>query len=371
MAFQVKDHYSIVASMINWIKATTTKITDFTVGSVARTLLEAPAVEIDELYQQMFIGIKEAIPVATYESFNFAKKDAISATGLIRVTIQPSTTAVLISAGTSFSGAGLPGSYTSLADTIIAAGKSFIDVSVQADEPGSTGNIAAGRAFELSPSPNGFVSATNLSAFSSGIDEETDDERKTRFAAYIASISRGTNGALVYGLKTTTLSDADGNITERVVAAAVVEPYLADSLQPIANVECYVHNGVGSTTAALVAKAQQIMSGYTDTAGNKVEGYKAAGVPCTVYAATEVAVKVAGNLTAADGYDEATLITSAGQAVYAYIQSLDLGQSCLVAELVHRIKSIDGVYNITLTSPAADVAATAKQKLMPGAIALA
>ncbi len=56
--FQVKDFRSIVASMVNHVRATTTKITDFRVGGVARTLLEAPAIEIDELYQQMFNGLR-------------------------------------------------------------------------------------------------------------------------------------------------------------------------------------------------------------------------------------------------------------------------------------------------------------------------
>ena len=73
MAFQLKDFASIAASMINHMKSVTSQITDFAVGGVARTLVEAPAVEIDQAYQQFFIGVKEAIPVATYESFDFAR----------------------------------------------------------------------------------------------------------------------------------------------------------------------------------------------------------------------------------------------------------------------------------------------------------
>lgn len=50
MAFQIKDFASIVASQINHARAVSDKITDFQPGSVARTIMEAPAVEIEELY---------------------------------------------------------------------------------------------------------------------------------------------------------------------------------------------------------------------------------------------------------------------------------------------------------------------------------
>jgi hypothetical protein len=38
MAFQIKNFVSIVAAMVNHMRATQDKITDFNVGSVARTL---------------------------------------------------------------------------------------------------------------------------------------------------------------------------------------------------------------------------------------------------------------------------------------------------------------------------------------------
>src|SRR3546814_7934576 len=87
MAFQTKDFVSIVASMINWMRSTQSKITDFNIGSVARTMVEAPAAEIDELYQQFFFGLKEAIPVSVYQSFDFEPIEAVPAAGLVRISI--------------------------------------------------------------------------------------------------------------------------------------------------------------------------------------------------------------------------------------------------------------------------------------------
>lgn len=369
MAFQVKDFVSITASMLNWMKATTHKISDFTVGSVSRTLVEGPAAEMDELYQQMFIGIREAIPVATYTSFSFDKIPAVSATGLIRVVIQPGAADVTIAAGTTFSAAGLTSSYSALQDTVIPAGSSYADVSVKADTVGTAGNIDANQAFTMTPMPSSFVSATNLSAFTTGSDEETDEERKLRFNAYIDSISRATGGSIVYGAKTTALTDSLGNITERVTSAAIVEPYKTDPNKPIAYVELYIHNGMGKVSSALVNACQTIIDGYRKADGTKVDGYKGAGIPVKVIAAGEVLINVSGVITPESGYDKADLITLATDTVYAYIQGLDIGDECLATQIIHLVKGIEGVYNFTLTTPAADTTAGASQKLMPGAIA--
>jgi uncharacterized phage protein gp47/JayE len=370
VAFQVKDFISITASMLNWMRATTTKITDYNVGSVARTLVEAPAAEIDELYQQMFIGLKEAIPVATYNSFSFDLLPAVSAAGLIRVSITPSASPILIQAATTFTGMGLPSTYSSIQDQAIPAGSSYLDISVSADLTGATGNISENQSFTLTPAPSGFVSATNLSAISSGRDVETEDERKIRFSAYIDSISRATNAAIQYGLSTVALTDSEGNIVERVATGITVEPYLTDSTKPIALVECYIHNGVGATSGALVTLATKIINGYYDDNGKAVPGYKASGIPAPVYAAAESAVNVAGVLTALTGYDKPTLVTSAETSIYTYLQGLPIGTEAVFSEIVRLVQDLDGVYDFVPSTPLANVPVAANVKIMPGSITI-
>lgn len=370
MAFQIKDFTSIVASMINWMRSTQTKVTDFNVGSVARTLVEAPAIELDELYQQMFIGLKEAIPVATYNSFNFSALPAIAASGLVRVTIASSASPTLIPAGTVFTYENGAVSYVSSQDVTIPSGNTYGDVLVIASQAGVLGNIAAGTLFTVQPTVSGMVSATNLSPFINGADAETEDARKLRFGAYVQSLNRGTVAALTYGLKTTALTDSLGNLTERVVAASVVEPWLTDSNQPISLVNCYVHNGVGNTSSTLVTQAKAVIYGYYDTNGNAVPGWKAAGVHVEVYAATEQQVAVTGALTVAAGYDKPTLVNQATQAIFGYIQGLDIGATAIKAEIIALVMGIPGVVNFIPSAPTADVTATSQVKLMPGTITI-
>lgn len=345
MAFQIKDFASIVASMINWMKSTQTKVTDFNPGSVARTLVEAPGSEIEELYRRMFDGLKEAIPVATYNSFNFSALPAQPTRGLVRVVIAAQATDTLIAAGTVASYTNGQVSYASTQDVMIRAGDTFADVLVSASQAGTLGNVAADTQFTLAPAPTGFASATNLAPWINGTDAETEDERKVRFTDYIKTLVRGTPEAIEYGLKTTYLTDAAGNEIERVVSAKVVEPYELDNTQPTGLVNFYIHNGVGSTSGDLLSRAKQVVYGYYDGNGNAVPGWKAAGAHVEGYIATEVLMNVRGALTALAGYDKPTLVALAQQTTIAYITALEIGQGFQVAELVKQIKLITGVDN--------------------------
>ena len=81
MSFQIKKFDSIIASMINWLSSATDRITDFNVGSVARTLLESVAIELEELYYQLLKAVEEAIEEAIYRTFNFPRNPSERATG--------------------------------------------------------------------------------------------------------------------------------------------------------------------------------------------------------------------------------------------------------------------------------------------------
>lgn len=370
MAFQIKSFASIAASMLNYIRGTSSKVTDLSVGGVARTLVEAPAVELDELYQQMFNGIKEAIPVSLYTSLSFDARAAIAASGNARTSITSSAEPTLIAAGTVYTDPSVSAKYVSVLDVTIPAGATFADVRVVAQTPGLSGNIDAGKVFSLTPAPPNLVSATNLAPFKNGMDVETESDRKVRFTSWIQSLNRGTPVAIQYGLSTTELYDANGNFIERVATSSVVEPWLTDPLQPISLVKCYIHNGVGSTSSDLLARAREVVYGYTDASGTKVPGWKAAGVRVDVFIAEEVLVPVAGTLTVMTGYNKSDVVALAVQTAATYLSSLDIGTPAIKSELIKLIKQLPGVYDIVLTGIADQTTATDSQKLMPGSISI-
>lgn len=373
MAFQIKSFAGISASMINWYKSVTKRTTDFNVGAIVRTMLETAAQEIEELYLQLMIGLREAIPVSVYNTFGFDALPAAAASGTLRFSVGAAA-AVQIPVPIG-SAARVPGgsiTYVTTADAAIAVGQTYVDVPCSASTTGAASNVGANLITEFVLSVPGVDAVTNPVPLTNGRDVESDDARLSRFRSYIQSLARGTIYAVLYGAQTATRTDASGNVVEYVKSASLDEPWIADpATYPIGLVNVYVHNGGSATTTALVAQAQKIIDGYYQDDGTPVPGWKAAGVKVVVYAATDVPVNVTGTVSVAAGYVAGYVISAATSSVQLYIQNLEAGAKVLLSEIISIIKrDVDGVTNVTLSAPVADVAITAAQKAIPGTITL-
>jgi uncharacterized phage protein gp47/JayE len=368
--FQIKDFASITASSINWMRSMQKKVTDFSIGSVARTLLEAAATEIEELYIQMFVGLKEAIPVAIYKTFDFGLQPASPASGTVRVFVTSSAQDLVIPAKSVFQPEGYSLTFESQADAIVPAGDTQIDISMLASVPGAVGNVPAGTAFTPTQTITGFVSAEALFTFSLGSDLETEEQRKLRFTAFIATLNRGTKRALEYGLTLAVVLDPSGNISERVVYSRIDEPWLTDPLQPVALVNVYIHDGVTGASSDLINRAQEVLDGYYDENGDPVTGWKAAGVKVVVIAATTASTAVAGDLTIAAGFQTADVQAEVVSAVADYIARLSIGDDVLRSEIITAAMNVDGVVDFIPSVPSGNVAVSSTAKAMPGTITI-
>jgi uncharacterized phage protein gp47/JayE len=370
MAFQVKNFASISASCINYLKAIQTTITDFRIGALARTIMEAVAMEIEELYQQMFVGLREAIPTAIYTSFNFPKLNAVAASGNVRVTIAAQANPVTIPAGTTFTPSGVALSFASQSDTTIAPGATYADVYVVCSTAGSSGNISASTQFTLQPQPAGFVSAANTGTFTTGTDNETDPEQKARFISFINSLQRGTVAAVQYGLSLATVTDANGVVIERVIASNVIEPWITDNTQTVGYVQAYIHNGVDGASSDLIAQATKVIYGYYLSDGTAVPGYKAAGARVDVFAATVVYLNVTATIIVSNGYIASDVQAAVQTAIQNYLTGLNVGVPGQYATIVQLAMDTVGVSDFWLASPTSNTALSASQKVMPGTMNL-
>lgn len=274
--FQLKDFVSIVAAQVNHARATQDKLTDFEIGSVVRTLMEAPAIEIEELYQKIFAGVLDAIPTAIYKAFDFELIAKAAASGSVRITFSgPIVEEFTIPAGTVFDCAKSPLKFTSTADVVIPVGAESAAVVVVCVTAGTIGNVAAG---SITGSPGYTLpvgSRITNDAFTSGVDAQTDAERKARFVEFIQSLSRGTVAALRYAVRQAQLTNAAGQLLEYVARVGVEE-------SP-GHVAMYIYGSGGMASAELLAKAQAIIDGYFDApSGKLVSGYRAGGVKVDV-----------------------------------------------------------------------------------------
>lgn len=372
MAFMIRDFASITASMINWMRASTSKIKDYNVGSAARTLVEAPAIELDQLYQEMMHGLREAIPVSTYQTFDFALQGEAPAAGALTFfTTGAQTSSILIEAGTKASNPGTGVVYETTADLTIPVGAESGTAPAQATTAGAVTNADAGAINELEANIDGVVGVENLSRFVSGRDEETPEQRKLRFAAYVSTLQRGTLAALRYGAGSASLQDEFGAIVERVRGVNIIEPYEDDPDNEAPGfIEIYVHNGVGGTSSQLVNRVQRNIDGYYDDNNDPVPGWKAAGAIVNVYAATEVDTAVEGSVSIRSGYQVSDILERAIEEVSTYIIGLQVGDPVIRNEIIELIMAIEGVYDVSLAEPSANVSIERSEKAMPGTIDL-
>jgi phage-related baseplate assembly protein len=371
MAFQLKDFTSIAASMVNYAKATQDKLTDFNIGSAARTMLESPAIEIEELYQQMWNGLNESIPIAVFNSFDFPALDARNSTGRVRIYVAPSVNPVTIAGGTVFTTTDSSSiSFATITDAIIPGGSSFYDVNVVAVVAGYSGNIALGTDFIASPTIPGYVNAEAINGFVDGADAESLDDRKNRFVEYISTLSRGTTAALRYGAKTVQLLSPTGLVLEAVRQAVVIEPWLSDDLATPGLIYLYVYNGVGTASGTLLDQVSKVIDGYYDTNGKPVPGWKAAGVKVITASAVIVSVNVTATVTIDQNYDSAATLALVSAGIVSYLASLDIGADVILSEIVARAMQVDGVTNFRMTVPALDVAIAENAKAVAGTLAI-
>ena len=279
--FQLKDMVSISAGMINRAKATQTKITDFNVGSVARTILESSAIEVEQFYQRMFYGILEAIPTAIYLGFDFALIESTAARGLVTINFGgPIVEAFTIPAGTIFINSSNNIKLLSAQDVPVAVGLLTINVLVECSQVGSVGNATYGaiNATQNYDLPIGSVIVGN--AIVSGSDGETELERKARFSQFIQTLARGTNAAVEYGARMAQVFDANSNLVDYVTRAGFLE------VPGTMDVFIYGTNGLAS--ADLVVDAQKLVDGYWDDINQTfVAGYRPVGIRVRVFAMQE------------------------------------------------------------------------------------
>lgn len=360
MPFQIKDFVSIVAAQVNHARGVTNKITDFQPGSVARTLMEAPAVEVEELYMQMLLGLRDAIPTAAFLPFGFERLPPARAHGFVSVSLSPAPTEpIAIPLGTNFRTTD-GRVFTSTEALSWAAGVSVVRVPVQSTVIGAVGNVSAGGVVSTTLPGSGYV--VSNSAITTGRDLETDPERESRFADYVRSLSRGTMAACRYAARLAVVLDQDGGVTEYVTRLGEIEDR--------GYVRFWVYSSVGVASAALVARAQQLLDGYRADDGTIVPGFRPAGVQVDVLAMVERAVPLTAQVSMYPGY---TLTTAVRQSIAdqfaTAIRAVPPGETLFLKSLVEEMLAVDGV-RLIVPNSTENIACAAGEALTPGVLTL-
>lgn len=366
-SFKLKHFDQIVASMLNWVASVQSKVTDFNIGSVLRTLLESIAMEIEELYYRMVSALEQEIPNSAYEAFGFPRLLATPATGL--VTFGRSTVAdqdYLIPVGTLVST--LSGvTFQTVAAVTLPTGLTAIQASVLAVQPGSAGNVASNSIVILNGATLGIETVTNPLATTGGTDQETDDARSNRFRLFIDALPRTTVGGLEGGALTAVVVDGNGVEKERVRQAKTVEPYLTGD-GPRGVVDLYIDNGSGVASSALIAATQSVIDGSAPGVEPLVVGYRAAGVIVNVLSVTAVPVAITTTIAVEPGFTVSAVQAEVQVAISVYITGLSIHDELDWERLLTVIITTGGVKTAVITAPTVDQVPDVGQRITAGTI---
>lgn len=169
---------------------------------------------------------------------------------------------------------------------------------------GPVGNVQLGAITVLKTGISGVDTVSNAAAFTNGFLAESDAALKARFPLYIASLAKGTEGAIRYAVAS----------VRQGISCQIWEPGIGG----FTTLTVYVDDGTGNIPGNLLTAAQAAIY-------DPVIGVKAAGVLVNVLAATRTLANVTMVLTTAQGYDHNTVVAQVAAALQLYINSLKLG----------------------------------------------
>ena len=230
-------------------------------------------------------------------------------------------------------------------DAAIAVGSQWADVPAQAAEAGAGGNVIAGTVTLLSAMPVGVVQCTNPAAFSGGCDAESDEALRRRVLASYQRLPNGANAAYY---------EQEAMRYPGVAAAKAV-----GRARGIGTVNVVIATHAGVPDAALLAAVETDLQKKREIA-----------VDVKVLAPTVETVAVTAALKAAPGYTFAEVKAGAQSALEALFTGELLGKSVTTARLLTLLCGVEGVENVHLTAPAADVAVGSTELPMLGTVTI-
>ena len=310
----------------------------------AAAQIEALSIQADWVNRQCFPQTAEGTCLDYHAAMRgLMRKSAACAQGTLRFSVEEALeTDVIIDAGTVCMNSGLV-RFETTGTVTLTAGSLYADAPARAVEPGAAGNTGKDTITVLTAAPVGVARCGNPAAFTGGADAEDDEKLRARILATYRRLPNGANAAYY---ETEALS-IDGVDAVQVLPKA----------RGVGTVDVIIAAPAGLPSAALVAQVQDYFNARREIA-----------VDVEVAAPTGVPVSVTAAVTVADGYHAADVLSAVTDAINGWFTGRLLGRRVLRAELISLIFSVDGVSNVSLTLPAADVAIDSDELAVKGTI---
>lgn len=360
-----KNFTTLVQEMAASVQGRAATLLDMNIGSILRAVVESVASVV--LWLQSLILLLLATTRASTSAgtdldswmadYDFDRLPAEAASGSVTFSRFTATAQAVVPVGALVQNSDGSQKYAVTLDTanpaysstldgyVMAIGVTSVIVTVQAQAAGAGGNALAGQINTLAQAMPGIDTVTNGSAFTSGVDAESDSDFRSRFRLYIASLSKGTMDAIAYAIESVSAA-AQYSIVENEDYAGT--PRLG---------YFYVVVDDGSGTPGPT---------YISNMANAIETVRPFTVEYDVYAPVVIGADVSMTVTVKTGYTAATVRAAVATALTSTINALGLGADLpytYLSAIAYGVEGVENVSAVLLNGATADITATAKETI--------
>lgn len=368
---QTKSFTTIVQDYATAVQGYSSRLVDFTIGSVLRALSEAQAACVLWL-QGMILQVLAKTRAATSNGadldsfvadFGLTRLPASFATGQETFSrFTPTQQAVVPIGALVQTGDGSQQFAVELDSTnaaysaalsgyVLAPGVASVTAPVIALTAGTAANVVSGSISALAQAIPGVDTVTNAAALTSGVDAETDPALRARFISYLKSLSKATKAAIVYAI----LSLQQGiteTLTENQTKAGVYQPGYFFAV---------IDDGSGAPPDSLVS-----------TVYNAIDQVRPFTVTFDVFKPNVVSASIVMTIATAAGYTHSAVVGVVIAALQNFINTLPrdsttqimlLPYSKLAQVAYDASPGVTNVTGVTLNGGTADISASAQQTI--------
>lgn len=230
----------------------------------------------------------------------------------------------------------------------IEAGESGVQCPADVATSGIIGNLEASAIDTdagkgtINSAIDGIEHVINDSAFSGGAPEETDAQRRVRFAETVNSLNAGTSAGIISAIK--------GVTGVRSVGLRSAYPFKGTNT-------IVVDDGSGIISEDLLLAVEKVLYGDPDDISN-YPGKNAEGIGYNIVAPGIVDVDIAVTVfrLASVSVDLLDIKSDVQTAIEQYVNTRQLGENVLLSEIIRVSKNSNAAaYDVVITSPANNV----------------
>lgn len=336
-----------LSEMIRHLDSAQSGNADFNEGSDLLSLCEAVAFQVADLSERQEASITQAIPEAIFGAFGFQRRLATPATGALTFTAPAAVPVPVFIPKGSEVGKEDGTEYVTLEDATLEIAQTSVTVPAAAVVPGKGGNTSAGTVTRMLVPPPGIQGVSNALPFVGGLDAETLEEQRERFAAWIDSLDESSVTGLTNAVMSVNLPGS-GSVHE-----ALVVDGQTDGTIPAGTFKVFLYRpgGVPADLLAAITAA--------------VDARRAAGCLPTIAVVAGTSVNVEYVLTVRQNGTTAF----ARAALEVYFAGLRFGQKASRENILTELKNAHpDILEVTLNAPAADVTVGAQAHLQLGTV---